>query len=198
MAHAHKKILCIDDDRKTAELIAEELSARDFKVSIANSSHEGLAAILNDMPDLVLCDISIKSRFDASPLAKGIASWQRQIPFVFLVALSDGDGELKRRRFGADDYITKPIDFYRLVLIINARLAKVARIRSKQRLKLNDREIHVLTWAARGKTSAEMARKFRMSKRTVDFHLDSARIKLGASTRTQAAIKAALYGLIKP
>jgi DNA-binding NarL/FixJ family response regulator len=35
-------------------------------------------------------------------------------------------------------------------------------------------------------------------KRTVDFHLDNARVKLSASTRTEAAIKAAIGGIIKP
>jgi DNA-binding CsgD family transcriptional regulator len=55
-----------------------------------------------------------------------------------------------------------------------------------------------LTWVARGKTSAQIARKFCLAKRTVDFHIDNARIKLGAATRTEAAIKAAIGGLIKP
>jgi DNA-binding CsgD family transcriptional regulator len=56
----------------------------------------------------------------------------------------------------------------------------------------------VLTWVARGKTSAEIARKLRLSKRTVDFHVDNARIKLQAATRTEAVIKATAGGLINP
>jgi DNA-binding CsgD family transcriptional regulator len=63
---------------------------------------------------------------------------------------------------------------------------------------LNDREIEVLTCVARGRTSAQIATSLGMSKRTVDFHLDNARIKLGAATRTQAAVMAALGRLIEP
>jgi DNA-binding CsgD family transcriptional regulator len=63
---------------------------------------------------------------------------------------------------------------------------------------LNDREIETLTWVARGKTSAQIAKITGLAKRTVDFHLDNAREKLGAATRTQAAIKAAVGKLIKP
>ncbi|MDU6241346.1 MAG: LuxR C-terminal-related transcriptional regulator [Bradyrhizobium sp.] len=37
-----------------------------------------------------------------------------------------------------------------------------------------------------------------LSKRTVDFHIDNARIKLGVATRTQAAIKAVTGKLIEP
>jgi CheY-like chemotaxis protein len=50
-----------------------------------------------------------------------------RIPFVFLTALADRDNELRARRLGADDYVTKPIDFDMLETIINARLAGVAR-----------------------------------------------------------------------
>ena len=49
------------------------------------------------------------------------------MPFLYLTALSDRENELKGRRLGADDYITKPIDFDILTSIINTRLARVAR-----------------------------------------------------------------------
>jgi DNA-binding response OmpR family regulator len=51
---------------------------------------------------------------------------------VFLTARNDRDNELRARRLGADDYVTKPIDFEILHTIINARLAGVARARSKR------------------------------------------------------------------
>ena len=63
---------------------------------------------------------------------------------------------------------------------------------------LNDREIEVLTWVARGKTSVEIAKILGLTKRTVDFHTDNARAKLGAATRTEAVLKAATGRLIEP
>jgi DNA-binding CsgD family transcriptional regulator len=63
---------------------------------------------------------------------------------------------------------------------------------------LNEREVETLTWAARGKTSAEIAQILNLTKRTVDFHIDNARIKLGAATRIQAASKATNSRLIEP
>ena len=87
----------------------------------------------------------------------------------------------------------------RLAFIVEARLAGVARSKMLPKIaKLNKREIEVLTWVSRGKKSLEIARKLRLSKRTVDFHIDNARIKLRAATRTEAAIKAAASGLIEP
>jgi len=67
-----------------------------------------------------------------------------------------------------------------------------------KRATLGKREVETLTWAARGKTSAEIAQILGLSKRTVDFHIDNARSKLGVATRIQAAIKAATAQLIEP
>lgn len=201
MADTKKKILCIEDDRETAALIAEELVDRGFEVTLAYDGGEGFAAIFKTMPDLVLCDINmpVMSGFEVLEHLTKIAPRFNNMPFVFLTALTDRRNELKGRQLGADDYVMKPIDFDILVSIINARLTHVARtdVWAKE-AKLNDREIETLTWVARGKTSAEIAKILELAKRTVDFHIDSARIKLGVATRTQAAIKAVTGKLIEP
>ena len=196
-----KRILCIEDDAETAALIAEELVERGYEVTIARDGREGFAAILKDMPDLVLSDISmpVMSGFEVLERLTALAPRFRNMPFVFLTALSDRDNELRGRQLGADDYVTKPIDFDVLATIITARLAGVARMELWPKLvDLNDREVEALTWVARGKTSAEIAQILALSKRTIDFHIDNARSKLGAATRTEAVIKAADGGLIEP
>jgi DNA-binding NarL/FixJ family response regulator len=201
MPDPQKKILCIEDDRETAALIAEELIDRGYSVTVAHDGREGLAAIPKIMPDLVLSDISMPAMSGFELLERLIALAPRfsKMPFVFLTALTDRDSELKGRQLGADDYVTKPIDFEVLATIITARLAGVARTGLwPKTVVLNDREIEVLTWVARGKTSAEIAQILGLTKRTVDFHTDNARGKLGAATRTEAAIKAATGRLIEP
>ena len=201
MADTRIKILCIEDDHETAALIAEELIERGFDIRIAYDGQEGLLAILKHKPDLVLCDISmpVMSGFEVLERLTEVAPQLGHIPFVFLTALTDRDNELKGRKLGADDYVTKPIDFDVLTTIINARLAGVARTKLWPKfVNLNEREIEILTLVACGKTSAQIARKLRLAKRTVDFHIDNARIKLSAATRTEAAIKAATGGLIQP
>jgi DNA-binding NarL/FixJ family response regulator len=201
MARAPTKILCIEDDRETAALIAEELVDRGYDVTVAHDGREGLAAILRIMPDLVLSDISMPamSGFELLESLVALAPRFSKMPFVFLTALTDRDNELKGRQLGADDFVTKPIDFELLATIITARLAGVARTGMRPAaIPLNEREVEVLTWAARGKTSAEIAKILDLTKRTVDFHIDNARGKLGAATRTEAVLKAATGRLIEP
>ena len=201
MAETPIKILCIEDDRETAALIAEELLDRGYEVILARDGREGLAAILRTMPDLVLSDISMPamSGFELLERLTELAPQFSKMPFVFLTALTDRDNELRGRQLGADDYVTKPIDFEVLATIISARLAGVARTGLWPKgLGLNDREVEILTWVARGKTSAEIAQIIGLTKRTVDFHIDNARGKLGAATRTEAVIKATTGRLIEP
>jgi DNA-binding response OmpR family regulator len=201
MPEPPRKILCIEDDRETAALIAEELIDRGYEMTVAHDGREGLTAILKTMPDLVLSDISmpVMSGFELLERLIALAPRFSKMPFIFLTALTDRDNELKGRQLGADDYVTKPIDFDVLATIINARLAGIARSALwPKTIELNEREVEVLTWVARGKTSMEIAQILGLTKRTIDFHIDNARAKLGAATRTEAVIKATTGKLIEP
>ncbi len=201
MPDSSKKIQLVDDDRETAELFASELVDRGFEIFISYNGNDGFISILKNLPNLVLCDVSMPA-MSGLEILKGLRDLSPRIgyiPFVFVTAHMDREVELSARRLGADDFVTKPIDFEILHTIINARLAVVARNEIWPSFaQLNDREIEILTWVARGKTSAEIAKILGLAKRTVDFHLDNAREKLGARTRTEAVVKAAFGRLIKP
>jgi DNA-binding response OmpR family regulator len=200
MSTGRGRILCVEDDRDTASLICEELVDRGFEVRAAYNGREGLAAILEEPPDLVLSDIGMPgmSGFDLLERLTTMEPRFETMPFVFLTALGDHANELKGWRLGADDYLTKPVDYDVLAALITARLARVARtaVWPKQ-VGLREREVQTLTWAARGKTFVEIGEILGLSRRTVEFHLDNARRKLGVPTRTQALIKAAVGQLIE-
>lgn len=61
---------------------------------------------------------------------------------------------------------------------------------------LSAREVEVLRWTAEGKTAAEIAHILGLSERTVNFHINNAVARLGASNKTSAAVRAAMLGLI--
>ncbi len=200
MNERRRNVLCIEDDRETASLLCEELVDRGFNVVVAHNGHDGLAAILKDPPDIVLSDIGMPgmSGFELLERLTSMAPRFESMPFIFLTALGDQRTELRGWQLGADDYLTKPVDYDVLAARIGARLARVARsaVWPKQ-VQLREREVETLTWAARGKTFEEIGTILSLSKRTVEFHLDNARRKLGVATRTQALIKAAAGNLIQ-
>jgi DNA-binding NarL/FixJ family response regulator len=196
-----RKILCVEDDLETASLIAEEFEERGYEITLARDGQAGFAAVLKLTPDVVLCDVSmpVMSGFELLDRLVELTPRFASMPFIFLTALGDRDNQLKGRRLGADDYVVKPIDFEILDTIIRGRLAKVARTETWSRqVDLSDREVECLTWAARGKTSAEIAQIIGTSKRNVDFHIETACRKLNVVTRVQAAVKALSGRLIEP
>lgn len=194
------RILCIEDNRDTADLIVEILEDEGFAVTVAGTASDGLDA-LHPRPDLVLCDIDLPDMSGLDLLAK-IRSGKIlpvTLPFIFVTAFSQRSHQMQARHLGCDDYVTKPIDFELLVAIIRHRLyGQADRSQDAASYRLTDRELEALTWAARGKSSADIAVILKIAERTVNFHMDNAMRKLGVATRVQAAVKCAMLGLIEP
>jgi DNA-binding CsgD family transcriptional regulator len=67
---------------------------------------------------------------------------------------------------------------------------------SEPRKALTEREIECLHWSARGKTNAEIALIIKVSRHTVNSHIERAKKKLGVATRVQAAAIAHRLGLL--
>lgn len=63
-------------------------------------------------------------------------------------------------------------------------------------VRLSDREAEVLRWTGDGKTSNDVADILGISERTVNFHINNAMLKLGASNKTAAVLRAAVLGLL--
>jgi len=61
---------------------------------------------------------------------------------------------------------------------------------------LTAREVEVLRWTADGKTSGEIADIMNITEHTVNFHIKNSLVKLDASNKTAAVVKAAMTGLL--
>ncbi len=193
------RILCVEDDEETASLLTEALNELGYTVEHAPDGEKGLAAILSGRPDLVICDVRMPRMSGFQLLEKVAASGPgfAEIPFIFLTAYGDRDSELSGRRLGADDYLTKPIDFEILGAVIDNRLRRrLERFGPAIEVHLTEREREVLTWVGRGKTSAEIAIILGISERTVNFHCDQAMRRLDVINRIQAVAKAIERGII--
>ena len=195
------RILCIEDDRSASGLIAEVLRDEGFEVTIVENGRDGLAA-LADGHELILCDIDLPD-ISGLKLLNQIRSDKLlpiTVPFIFVTAYSQRFQHMEARQLGCDDYITKPIDFELLVAIVRHRLAGAQSNRPPGRteFKLSDRELEVMTWAARGKFSSDISGILGISERTVNFHMDNAMKKMRVGTRIQAAVKCVMLGIIQP
>ena len=118
------KILCIEDEGDIRQDIIEELTDEGYKCFEAVNGEEGLQAIYDHRPDLVLCDINMPKMDGRQLLAElrtnhpGLAS----IPFIFLTAYGNKEDVISGLELGADDYLTKPIDFELLLVKLRSSL----------------------------------------------------------------------------
>jgi len=125
-------ILCIDDETLLREDIVEELEDEGYKVLQASDGHEGLKQILSHRPDLVICDITMprKNGYELLKEIRGEHGISAEMPFIFLSALADKEHVVAGLKLGADNYMTKPVDFDVLRIKVKACLRQVDRIRT--------------------------------------------------------------------
>jgi DNA-binding NarL/FixJ family response regulator len=198
---ARKKMLCVEPDGDTARSIAQHFGERHYWVMLVPEGNLAFEQLVRHAPEVVVLSLNLgaMSGLDLLERVRSMRPCIPPVPFIFLMADNDRERELRDRHLTAGDYVAKPVNLEALTATVTSRLA--ARTRSRtwpKRTILGKREVETLTWAARGKTSAEIAQILGLSKRTVDFHIDNARSKLGVATRIQAAIKAATAQLIQP
>lgn len=124
------KILCIEDEALVREDIVEELQDLGFEVIEANDGREGLDMIVEHEPDLVISDITMP-RMDGFELLNELRGKHKifaRMPFIFLSALGDKKHIVSGLKEGADNYLTKPVDYDMLEVTVQASLRQMWRI----------------------------------------------------------------------
>ena len=120
-----KKILLIEDDKVVRENTAEILELAHYQVSTAENGKNGIQAVEEFSPDLIICDImmpEIDGYGVLHILSKDPAT--ATIPFIFLTAKAEKSEMRKGMNLGADDYLTKPFEETELLNAIETRLKK--------------------------------------------------------------------------
>lgn len=129
------KILCIEDEEFIREDIVEILEEGGHTLFQAGDGQEGLQVILEEKPDLVISDINMPNMNGAQLLVKLRKAHPQfdDMPFIFLTAFADRNDVLKGTKLGADDYLTKPVDFEMLEAKVDQHLRHVSRIKKKEK-----------------------------------------------------------------
>jgi CheY-like chemotaxis protein len=121
-------ILVIDDDHFFAELVKLHLLLAGHTVRVANDPEEGLRAIVNAPPDLILLDLDLPY-LSGSEVLEALRSdpASREIPVIMLTAHKDEESYARCERIGIDGFLTKPLQSDRLAEVIAAAIAARAR-----------------------------------------------------------------------
>jgi CheY-like chemotaxis protein len=117
------RILIIEDDQIVRENTAELLRLANYHVFTAEDGKIGVEKALQLQPDLILCDILM-------PVLDGYGVLQivmrneklKNIPFVFMTAMTDHMDIRKGMNMGASDYLTKPFNESELLNTLETRI----------------------------------------------------------------------------
>lgn len=104
-----ERILVIDDDPNSLQLINLTLQTEGFEVLTASGGLEGLSRIQADKPDLVVLDLMLPD-MDGLEICRRIrrARETADLPLIMLTAKGEVADRVAGLRLGADDYIPKP------------------------------------------------------------------------------------------
>lgn len=132
------KIVCVEDEAGIREDITETLELAGHTVIQAENGALGLVAILKERPDLAISDVTMPemSGHDLLRVLRESHPELADMPFVFLSALADRKDQIAGHQLGADDYLTKPVDFELMHVIINAKLQRAERVQERKDTQL--------------------------------------------------------------
>ena len=106
-----KKILVVDDDERVREMIEFRLSLFGYEVTQAANGQEGLIAVRQEEPDLILLDVMMPE-LDGFQVCRRLKQDEstKGIPVVMLTAKAEAKDVTRAFESGADDYVVKPYD----------------------------------------------------------------------------------------
>jgi diguanylate cyclase (GGDEF)-like protein/PAS domain S-box-containing protein len=112
MKVGQSRVLIVDDNEMNRDMLARRLERKGYLVDIAANARELMERVKRDSPDLILLDIEM-------PEISGLEGLQKireiytpiELPVIMVTARNQSEDIVKALALGANDYLTKPIDF---------------------------------------------------------------------------------------
>ena len=122
-----KHILIAEDDRIILLALSDGLSGAGYRVTAAPNGEIAWKSIQNEMPDLILLDISmpIMNGLTLARKVRGISD----VPILFLTAYSDEEQVESAVSIGSYGYLVKPLEVHQIIPSVELTLAKCNEIR---------------------------------------------------------------------
>jgi DNA-binding response OmpR family regulator len=106
---AGEHILIVEDDPAVQTLLVKALTAKGYRITQATDGVQGLTALEQEQPDLIICDVMMP-RLDGMTFVKAVKrnDGTRAVPVIFLTAKNDPRSVVEGINVGAKYYVTKP------------------------------------------------------------------------------------------
>ncbi len=124
--YAVKKLLIVEDERELCNILYFDLTNRGYEVEIAHNGQEGLEKLQLTEPDMIICDraMPVMSGFQMLERIRGGYPQYKNLPIVFLTALSDPRDRHSVDHLNPAAYLEKPVDLERLAKTVEQIFAE--------------------------------------------------------------------------
>ena len=130
---AGKRVLVVDDDVKTVELVKLYLNRDGYRVLTAYDGVEALRLAREEHPDLIVLDLMLPG-IDGLQVCRALRQ-ESDVPIIMLTARTTDEDKLTGLELGADDYVTKPFSPKELAARVRAVLRRLPGERGPDRIQ---------------------------------------------------------------
>jgi DNA-binding NtrC family response regulator len=116
------RILVVDDDSSLRRVMKMQLEEAGYEVSLAADGDQGYTALRDLQPTLVITDLRMPT--SGLALLRRIASEEIQTTVIVITAFGTVETAVEAMKMGAYDYVTKPLDFDALVLMVHRAMER--------------------------------------------------------------------------
>jgi two-component system response regulator HydG len=117
------RILVVDDEPSARSGLEKLLTQEGYVVTVAADGAEAAAKFLESASDVVITDLKMP-KMDGIELLKKLREQDQNVPVIVCTAFGDVGTAVQAMRAGAEDYLTKPIDFDALTLAVERALER--------------------------------------------------------------------------
>jgi two-component system alkaline phosphatase synthesis response regulator PhoP len=143
---ASKKVLVVDDDVKTVELVRLYLDRDGYQVLTAYDGVEALRLARESYPDLIVLDLMLPD-IDGLEVCR-VLRHESDVPIIMLTARTTDQDKLTGLDIGADDYVTKPFSPKELTARVRAVLRRLPGERGPEEIKSGELSMNFTTHEA--------------------------------------------------
>jgi DNA-binding response OmpR family regulator len=130
---SNKKVLVVDDDAKTVELVRLYLNRDGYRVLTAYDGAEALRLARESHPDLIVLDLMLPG-INGLEVCRTLRN-ESDVPIIMLTAKTTDQDKLTGLGLGADDYVTKPFSPRELVARVRAVLRRLPGERGPEKIE---------------------------------------------------------------
>jgi DNA-binding response OmpR family regulator len=119
------RVLLVDDEAVNRDMLSRRLERRGYSVGMASSGPEALAALEREPWAALLLDVQMPGMSGLEVLQQVRARWSAaELPVIMVTAKDGSEDIVAALDLGANDYVTKPVDFPVAVARLRTQIAR--------------------------------------------------------------------------